>query len=104
MVSQCYRNLSVAILAQIGVLLVQAPSTYRASRGHTMPEKVPTAILRAREKLTQLGLAITVENLEKHLDGTEINKAMGSMRHAMKGHQHAKDVYGAKADTRSRHS
>ena len=57
--------------------------------------KLPTPVVQAREKMQKLGLDITKENIEKHIDPTEINKWMSSLRTTLKktGNERARQEF-----------
>ena len=42
--------------------------------------KIPAPIQKAKDKLTELGLPITRENIESNIDPGEINKLLGVLR------------------------
>lgn len=57
--------------------------------------KIPVPVKNAREKLEKLGLDVTMENIEKHLDAKEVNALFGSLRTALQkpGCNVAKDIF-----------
>jgi len=58
-------------------------------------DKVPQPIEKARKKLADLGLPVTKENIEKHIEPSEINKLLGVMRNtlARPGNEKQKSSY-----------
>jgi hypothetical protein len=65
--------------------------------------KVPAPVLKARQVLQNQNLPVTKENIEKHLDPTDINKLMGSMRTALgkPGNEKQKQSFATAADKRA---
>ena len=67
------------------------------------PVKVPAPIQKAKDKLTEMGLAITRENIESNLDPAEINKLLGVLRYSLNkaGNEQQKASFKETKDKRS---
>ena len=65
--------------------------------------KIPAPIQKAKDKLTELGLPITRENIESNIDPTEINKLLGVLRWNLNkpGNEKQKSTFQETKDKRS---